>query len=117
MKNSSNREKIRAVSKAAIWGAAVFIATIVLDHLAGSMTNYDTSNFFWENISELLGIFVFIETTLSEFVMNTIGFHDYSNPYILYIQFIADGLMGAFFFAVIAGIWQFVVKRGQKSNC
>jgi amino acid transporter len=115
MKNPSTSKKLRTVLKAAIWGAVLFTVTILLHSLVNTMGPHESLNVFWDAISTFLGVLVFFQVMPAVFVMSALGFPDFSHPYMVYVQYIVNGLIGAIIFALVALFWAFVVKGRCKN--
>jgi hypothetical protein len=116
MKNPNTSKKLRAVLKAAIWGAVLFTVTILLSNLVNAMGPHENLNVFWDAISSSLGVLVFFQSIPTAFVMSALGFQDFSHPSIVYVQYMVNGLIGAIVFALVALFWQFVVKSRSKNQ-
>jgi hypothetical protein len=87
-----NTKKLRAILIAAILGALLFDAPIW-------MTNFSNDEGF--DLAVTIPIV---------FISQTLGFKQLVNPYIV------GGLFGAIIFALIAIIWQFILKGGDRNK-
>ena len=106
MKNPETRKKLRAVLKAAIWGAVVFEAALCLDWLAAIMSDHGNNS---------LGYYIEAPSLLllapAIFLMEIVGI-----PAGGIMNHVTVVLVGAFIFAAIAGFWQFIVRGNHESK-
>jgi hypothetical protein len=112
MKNPSVGKKLCVVFIAAIIGAALFDALILIDNQAYVMGRHGQFSDYWNDHFAGIGIILFMAPLL---VGNTIG-----SLGGLVNEYTVDGLFGAVIFAFVAIIWQFVVKDAhetKKLNC
>ena len=96
------RKKLLAVLKAAILGAALFDAMIVVYNLAYNIWGQGHSGAFVHDFFIGLGFLLAIP---SGYVTSAIGLKGG-----LVNEYVVNGLLGAFLFVLISGFWQFVVK-------
>lgn len=96
------------MSKAAIWGAALFIGISLMVVFGNLFFDYDLedeSNIF-------LNVIIIITTIPFLAITRSVGIADGgiadSLAYSLYV--IINGLLGAFVFATVAAFWQFFTK-------
>ena len=101
MKNPNTKRKIRAVLIAAIFGAALFTATILLDNLAVKMGPHENLNVVLDFTFSILDMLAVFQTIPIIAVANAFGLQDS-----LFFQYFANGLLGAIIFTVIAIFWQ-----------
>jgi hypothetical protein len=107
MKNPNSKTKLRAVLKAAIWGAVLFVGIdlieVIASHFGG--LGYD--------------LFLVIVMTLnipSLAVRHFLGMENMAFGQSLAFYLTVNVLFGAFIFAVIAAFRQFVMKGGDKTK-
>jgi len=105
MKNPNSKRKLRGVLKAAIWGALLFEGILCLDWLAAVMQEHgnDSLGYF----IEVPSLFILAPAII---LMMVTGI-----PAGGILNHITVALVGAFIFAIIASLWQFVLK-GEPEN-
>ena len=106
MRNPSTRKKLRAVSKAALWGVALSLGFSLL----ASHPGQGGDGLFWCLIflvpTAILSNILGLETTP--------GWRSFANSFTFMV--VANVLVITFVFIVFACFWQFVVKGGHENK-
>jgi hypothetical protein len=98
------RKKLLLIVVAAVLGAVLFDMVLVLDNLAYSMWREGHLSEAWHNFFSGLAYLLAIPAAL----VTPQG----GKPPSAYV---VNGLLGAFIFAIVASIWQFLLKDRHES--
>jgi len=109
MKNPNSKGKLRAVLKAAILGALLFIGVSLTFLIGDHIWQHSTNTF--------LNVFDLIVDIPSMLVLHIAGMENnaLAQTSVFGLVTIINGLFGAFAFAVVTACWQFIVK-GKPEN-
>ena len=103
--NPNTRKKLRAVFKAAILGAILFI---VIGLVCGLIRSHTERGTLWNDLSEIVAFILFFPVML---ILSAFGLQntaEHMSGYVVY------ALCGAVIFAILAFIWKFIVKGNHE---